>query len=56
MSALWGILFAAMFWNRGRVAVIALWLAVLSHYVLDLLVQKATLYPGAPQRLMIPAA
>ena len=54
MSALWGILFAAMFWKRGRVAVIAVWLAVFSHYVLDLLVQGATLYPGAPQSLLIP--
>jgi hypothetical protein len=53
-SALWGILFAAMFWNRGRVAVIALWVAVFSHYILDLLVQGASLYPSAPQSLLIP--
>lgn len=53
-SALWGILFAAMFLKRGRVAVVALWAAVFSHYILDLQVQGASLYPGAPQRLLIP--
>lgn len=53
-SALWGILFAAAFWKRGRVAVIALWGAVFSHYILDLLVQGASLYPSAPQSLLIP--
>jgi len=53
-SALWGMLFAAMFWRQGRVAVIALWGAVFSHYILDLLVQGASLYPRAPQSLVIP--
>ena len=54
MAVVWATLFAALFWSQGRAAVIALWLAVFSHYILDLLVQGAALYPGAPQSLAIP--
>jgi hypothetical protein len=54
MAIVWATAFAAMFTKFGRSAVIAVWLIVFSHYVLDLLVQGASLYPNAPQSLLIP--
>ena len=48
MSILWAALFAAAFWRFGIQACVVIWLAVFSHFVLDLLVQGGTLYPGAP--------
>ena len=54
MAIVWATAFAAMFVKFGRNAVIAVWLIVFSHYVLDLLIQGATLYPNAPQSLLIP--
>lgn len=55
MSIVWSSVFAALFWKYGRSAVLALWLAVFSHFVLDLIVQGASLYPGAPRSLGIAA-
>lgn len=54
MPLIWATAFAAVFAKFGRDAIVAVWLIVFSHYVLDLLVQGATLYPGAPQSLFIP--
>lgn len=54
MSAVWATAFAAFFWRLGRRSVVVVWLAVFSHYVLDLIVQGASLYPNAPIRLLIP--
>jgi membrane-bound metal-dependent hydrolase YbcI (DUF457 family) len=54
MSAVWATAFAAFFWRLGRRAFIVAWLAVFSHYVLDLIVQGASLYPNEPMRLLIP--
>jgi hypothetical protein len=36
MSLAWSILFAALFWRRGRGVMLALCAAVMSHWVLDL--------------------
>lgn len=54
MAVIWASALAAMFVKFGRAAIIAVWLIVFSHYVLDLLVQGATLFPYAPQSLLIP--
>lgn len=43
MVILWAILFASFFWKRGRVVVLALWIAGLSHFVLDFLIHPARL-------------
>jgi hypothetical protein len=48
MSILWASLFAAAFRRFGLKACVVIWLAVFSHFALDLLVQGGTLYPGAP--------
>ena len=48
MALVWASAFAAMFLKFGRNAVLAVWLIVFSHYVLDLLVQGASLYPNEP--------
>ena len=53
MSIVWATLFAAFFLRLGRRAFIAIWLAVFSHYVLDLTVQGASLYPNQPMSLLI---
>ncbi len=53
MSVVWATVFAALFWRRGRRAFAIAWLAVSSHYVLDLIVQGAWLYPNQPKRLLI---
>lgn len=55
MAMVWASMFAMLFWKYGRLAVLALWLAVFSHYVLDLFVQGASLYPEAPPNLIISA-
>jgi hypothetical protein len=55
MAILWSSIFSVLFWKHGWSAVLALWLAVFSHYVLDLIVQGAALYPDAPRSLVIPA-
>jgi uncharacterized membrane protein (Fun14 family) len=55
MGMVWATAFAVPFWRSGRAALIAMWLAVFSHYVLDLAVQGAALYPNAPPSLLIPA-
>lgn len=54
MSTVWASAFAAFFWRFGTRAFVVVWLAVLSHYVLDLIVQGASLYPNEPMRLLIP--
>ena len=54
MSAVWATAFAAFFWRLGTRAFVVVWLAVFSHYVLDLIVQGAALYPNEPMRLLIP--
>lgn len=54
MAVIWSTAFAAMFMKFGRTAIVGVWLIVFSHYVLDLLVQGATLFPYAPQSLLIP--
>ena len=54
MAMVWATAFALMFVKFGRGAVMAVWLIVLSHYLLDLLIQGATLYPFAPQEALIP--
>lgn len=54
MSVVWATAFAALFWRLGRKAIVVVWLAVVSHYVLDLIVQGASLYPNEPRRLLIP--
>ena len=53
ISVLWATLFAAFFLRLGRAAFAAVWLAVFSHYVLDLTVQGASIYPNQPMRLFI---
>lgn len=47
MSICWATAFALLFWRLGGKAVTIVWLAVFSHFVLDWLVQGATLYPNA---------
>jgi hypothetical protein len=54
MAVIWATAFAAMFVKFGRAAIVGVWLIVFSHYVLDLLVQGATLFPHAPQSMLIP--
>ena len=54
MALVWSTAFAAAFVRFGRTAVAAVWAIVFSHYVLDLLIQGASLYPGAPRSLLIP--
>jgi membrane-bound metal-dependent hydrolase YbcI (DUF457 family) len=54
MSVVWAAAFAAFFWRLGRRAFFVLWLAAFSHYLLDLTVQGAALYPNEPMRLLIP--
>jgi len=54
MSVVWATAFAAFLWRLGRRAFVVVWLTVFSHYVLDLIVQGASLYPNAPMRLLIP--
>jgi hypothetical protein len=54
MSVVWATAFAAFFWRLGRRAFVVVWLAVFSHYVLDLTVQGASFYPNEPMRLLIP--
>jgi len=54
MSVVWATAFAAFFWRLGRREFVVVWLAILSHYVLDLTVQGASLYPNEPMRLLIP--
>lgn len=53
MSMFWATLFAGLFWRWGRRAVLVIWLAVISHYVLDLTIQGATYYPNAPRNWLI---
>lgn len=55
MAIVWSSIFAALFCTYGWRAVFALWMAVFSHFVLDLIVQGATLYPHAPRWLFTPA-
>lgn len=53
MSMLWATLFSVFFWSWGRRAAFVIWLAVMSHYVLDLTVQGATFYPNEPRNWLI---
>lgn len=55
MALVWSTGFAAVFVRFGGRAAIAIWLTVLSHYVLDLLIQGATFYPSAPLNLHVAA-
>ena len=52
-SIVWATLFAAFFLGLGRAAFVTVWLAVFSHYVLDLTVQGASIYPNQPMRFII---
>jgi hypothetical protein len=54
MSVIWAAMYAACFWTLGRRAFWVLWLAVFSHFILDLIVQGASLYPNQPMRLLVP--
>jgi len=54
LAVIWAAMFAAIFWKHGRFAFAALWLAVFSHYVLDLIVQGASIYPDQPPGQIIP--
>lgn len=45
MSILWASLFSALFWKLGRRVVCVLWLAVFSHFVLDIVAQGASVCP-----------
>lgn len=54
MAVVWATLFAATFSRFGRAAFLSVWLVVMSHFVLDLLTQGATLYPLAPDEPQIP--
>lgn len=49
MILVWATLFAAVFWKRGSVVALAVWIAGLSHFVLDFLIHPArlALYPHA---------
>jgi hypothetical protein len=51
MSICWATAFSLLFSRLGRKATAVVWLAVFSHFVLDWLVQGATLYPNAPESL-----
>jgi hypothetical protein len=53
MSMFWATLFAAFVLRLGRRAFVVVWLAVFSHYVLDLTVQGATYYPNEPRNWLI---
>ena len=54
MAIVWASTFALLFWKYGRRGALALWIAVFSHYVLDLIVQGSSVYPDAPHSLLIP--
>ena len=54
MAVVWATAFAALFARYGRQALISVWLIVFSHYVLDLLIQGASLYPNEPNSPSIP--
>lgn len=54
MALFWSTAFAMLFARFGRRATVAVWLIVFSHFVLDLLIQGATIYPFAPTSLLIP--
>jgi hypothetical protein len=54
MTVIWATAAAATFVRFGSAAIVAVWLVVFSHFVLDLLVQGGTLFPYAPQNLLIP--
>src|SRR5258708_16880085 len=45
MSILWASLFSLFFWRLGRRVMCVLWLAVFSHFALDLVVQGASVCP-----------
>ena len=49
MIVVWSTLFALFFWKRHRVIVAAVWVAGLSHFVLDFLIHpsRLALYPHA---------
>lgn len=54
MAVLWSGVAAALSWRAGRHVVLAIGAAVFSHFLLDLLIQGAALYPGAPPALLAP--
>jgi hypothetical protein len=53
MVILWGVVFALLFWRRGFSVVSALWLAVFSHFLLDLPIhpKNIALYPHSSVHL-----
>jgi len=53
MSLGWASVFSLPFKQLGFAAMGAAWLAVFSHFVLDVLVQGAAFYPHAPARFQI---
>lgn len=52
-SILWSVAFAALFWRRGRTVALAMGAAVLSHFVLDVVMHPAdlALWPGSSVHL-----
>lgn len=53
MSIVWSGLFASLFWRRGRAIVLIMFVAVMSHWVLDLLSHQPdmTLWPYASKQI-----
>jgi len=53
MIVLWATLFAAAFWKRGGIVALAVWIAGLSHLLLDFLIHPArlALYPHSTVHL-----
>lgn len=53
MIVIWGTIFALLFWRQGRSVVFALWLAVFSHFLLDLPIhpKNIALYPHSTAHL-----
>jgi hypothetical protein len=54
MALAWATAFAVLFVKFGRAAVVAVWLIVFSHYVLDLIIQGASFYPNEPNTPAFP--
>ena len=52
-TIVWASLFAMIFWRRGKVAVIGIWIAVFSHFILDFAIHPKfiALYPHSSLHL-----
>ena len=57
-TAVWAALFALIFWRRGRPVVLAVWIAGLSHFLLDFPIHPKflALYPYSGVRVGIASA